>query len=318
MKVICKTTQELTLDQISEINTLFKEVFDIDRSSETFLLNYSNTPFEYSYHSILYNDNGDIVGFHSCMPFKYIYDNTEIKVGLGIDSMVQKSYRDYFNFHDMIKACEKRLKEDGFVLRIGFPNDNSYPVLKKGLKYKDIGKLTTYCLIKNIGSYKKKLRFFNWASTAFANLQLYMSHLACSNKIYKYRFGKERNSFNSIRYKWFDGDYKIVTAPGVEYSYRVKLHEGVRTAFLLDVYPMTKRNFETAVRKIYKAEKKDIDMILYVGNLPFTPISLMTVPHKFEPKHFNFTCKVLKEGVFDSSLFSLDNWDVNLSNYDLV
>lgn len=318
MNVVCKTTQELSIEEIKEVNDLFEEVFEVKRTPELFLSNYSHTPFGLSYHSILYNDEGAIVGFHTCMPFRYLDGDKEVKVGLGIDSMVRKTYRDFFSFHDMIRACEKRLKEEGFGLRIGFPNDNSYPVLKRGLRYKDIGKLKTYCLIKNIGGYKKNLRFLNWASTMLANLQLTLSRLHMSTKPYEFRFKKERRSFNAVRYKWFFGDYTTVSTPSIEYTYRVKLHEGVRTAFLLDVYPLSKRNFEKTVREVYKAEKDHIDMILYVGNLPFTPISLMTIPHKYEPKHFNFTCNILDKGKFDSELLKIKNWDVNLSNYDLL
>lgn len=318
MNVICKTTSELSREEIEEINSLFEEVFEVKRTPELFLSNYSHTPFGVSYHSILYNDEGNIVGFHTCMPFRYLDDNTEFKVGLGIDSMVRKEYRDYFSFHDMIKGCEKRLKKEGFALRIGFPNDNAYPVLKKGLKYKDIGKLKTYCLIKNIGGYKRSLSFLNWASTAFTNLQLMLSRLSSSSQVYEFRYRKHRDSFNAIRYKWFFGDYNLVKKPGIEYAYRVKLHEGVRTAFILDVHPMSRKNFESAVREVYKAEKKNIDMILYVGNLPFIPISLLTIPHKYEPKHFNFTCNVLDKGRFDSEILKIENWDVNLSNYDLL
>jgi hypothetical protein len=47
-------------------------------------------------------------------------------------------------------------------------------------------------------------------------------------------------------------------------------------------------------------------------------MSLITMPHKYEPKHFNFTCKVLEKGYLDDSLYDINNWDVNLSNYDLL
>ena len=48
-------------------------------------------------------------------------------------------------------------------------------------------------------------------------------------------------------------------------------------------------------------------MIIYVGNLPFTPIGLFSVPHRLEPKHFNFTCKPLVKDFFDDSLYDIRN-----------
>ena len=138
MEVLVKKTFELSDEEIVAIYALFEEVFGQKRDVATFRENYSNTPLGYSYHSILLNEEGDTVGFHSCMPFYYQRGNERFMVALGIDSMVKKAYRDYFSFHDMIVQCQKRLKEDGCVLRIGFPNDNSYPILKKGLKHRDV------------------------------------------------------------------------------------------------------------------------------------------------------------------------------------
>lgn len=75
MVVVCKTTPEITDAEIKQIYSLFFEVFGKHRDCHTFREEYSNTPFGYSYHSLLYNDNGQIVGFHSCMPFYYRNNN---------------------------------------------------------------------------------------------------------------------------------------------------------------------------------------------------------------------------------------------------
>lgn len=318
MQVICKKTNEITDTEIDAIYELFEDVFHLRRDRKTFRDEYENTPLGYSYHSILFDDNGKVIGFHSVMPFYYYNKEKKFIAGLGIDSMVEKSHRDYFCFHDMIKACQKKLKEDGCVLRIGFPNDNSYPVLKKGLKHKDIGKLNTYFLIKNIGGVKEKLSFLNPFSSLLTRTQLLLSRFSKDDTIYKFRFRKERKSFNKVRYKWFGGDYKFINLGDGEVIYRIKNHEGVDTAFLIDVFPLSKKNFDKAVREIYKMENSHIDMILYVGYLPFTPLSMIKMPHKYEPKHFNFTCFPLVKDAFDESLYDINNWDVNLSNYDLI
>lgn len=318
MEVLVKKTSELHDEEIVAIYALFEKVFGQKRDVATFRENYSNTPLGYSYHSILLNDENETVGFHSCMPFYYRKADERFMVALGIDSMVEKEYRDYFNFHDMIVQCQKRLKEDGCVLRIGFPNDVSYPVLKKGLKHYDIGKLTTYCMIRNVSAVKEQFWFLNFLSRGFSKLQYWLSFLSIGHKQYKFKYHRDKETFDKVRYKWFGGNYEKITLGLTDIVYKIETYNGVKTAFLLDVYPLSRSAFESAVRYIYRKDRKRVDMIIYVGVLPFTPISLITIPHRFEPKHFNFTCKPLVKDFFDDSLYDIHNWEVNLASYDLL
>lgn len=317
MDVICKRTTEITDEEIVKIYQLFDEVFEKKRDVLTFREEYQNTVLGYSYHSMLLNE-GEIVGFHSCIPFYYLDNGKRFIAGLGIDSMVKKEHRDFFGFRDMIAACVKLMKDEGCMLRIGFPNDNSFPVLTKGLKYKPVGKLTTYILPIRVGGVKKSLSVFNPFSRLFAWLVIQLSKLSRNEKVFNYRYEKERESFDKVRYKWFNGEYKTIETDGVFAKYKVQVQEGARTAFLLDMHPMSKKMFDKVVRRIYNQESSKIDLIMYVGHLPFKPCSLIAIPHKYEPKHFNFTCKELQKGYFDESLYDIHNWDVNLSNYDLL
>ena len=317
MDVIVKKTTELSTIEIDRINHLFLDVFKKERSADDFLSEYLNTPFGYSYHAMLL-DNDNIVGFHSGVPFYYRDGDKEFIAGLGIDTMTAVGHRDFFNVRDLFKACEEAMKTDGCVLRIGFPNDNSYPILKKGFKYKDIGKLDTYFLPRNIGAIKSKFRFLNPLSRLFSWVVITLSNFSSSNKIYEFRYAKCRDSFNAVRYRWYGGNYKQIECNGATAYYKVMNYNGVMTAFILDVHPLSKRAFDAVIRKIYSIEGGAVDMLMYVGYLPFRPYSLIKMPHKLEPKHFNFTCKPLKKDIFDDSLFEIGNWDVNLSNYDLL
>ena len=317
MDVICKKTTEITDEEVVKIYKLFNEVFEQNRDVTTFRKEYENTVLGYSYHSMLLHE-GEIVGFHSCLPFYYLDNGKRFIAGLGIDTMVKKEHRDFFGVRDMFEACVKRMKEEGCVLRVGFPNDNSYPVLKRGLKYKDVGKMITYFLPIKVGAVKPFLRVLNPWSRLGSWCLIQISRLSYNGKIHTFRYEKERSSFDKVRYQWFGGQYQTVETNGVTARYKVQLHEGVKTLFILDVHPMSKKMFDKVVRCIYKKERKGIDLIMYVGYLPFTPLSLIKIPHKYEPKHFNFTCKVLEKGVFDDSIYDIKNWDVNLSNYDLL
>lgn len=317
MEVVCKKTTEVTDKEIVEIYRLFEEIFEQKRDVSTFREEYANTVLGYSYHSLLLNE-GEIVGFHSCLPFYYLDNGKRFIAGLGIDTMVKKEHRDFFGVRDMFEACVKRMHEEGCVLRLGFPNDNSYPVLKKGLRYKDVGKMITYFLPIKVGSVKPSLKLLNPLSWVFSWCMIQASRLSNNANVHHFRYEKERSSFDKVRYKWFGGQYETVKVDGVTVRYKIQVHEGVKTLFILDVHPMSKKGFDKVVRRIYKMERKGIDLIMYVGHLPFTPLSLLTMPHKYEPKHFNFTCKVLEKGSLDDSIYDINNWDVNLSNYDLL
>lgn len=313
-----KKTTELTREEIENINSLFNYIFKHNRTLQLFLDEFLNTPMGYSYHVMLYEGNV-LIGSHTGIPFLYHRDGEHFIAGLGVDTMTHPKHRDFFNVRDMFNACEEAMKKDGCVVRIGFPNDNSYPILKKGFKYKDIGKLDTYFLPINLGGLKPCLKHLNFLSQFFSMFIIGVSYFSRSRKECLYKYGKVRSSFDNIRYKWFGGkEYRTLEVAGVQAYYKIQIQNGLKTLFVLDVWPIYKRGFDMIIRTIYKKERKAIDMILYVGHLPFTPLSLITMPHKYEPKHFNFTCKPLIKDFFDESIYDIDNWDVNLSNYDLL
>jgi len=59
--------------------------------------------------------------------------------------------------------------------------------------------------------------------------------------------------------------------------------------------------------------------LLYIGDLPFSRTGLFKVPRKYEPKNFNFAATVFDDSNFNKSdIFNMKNWDVNLSNTDLI
>ena len=79
--------------------------------------------------------------------------------------------------------------------------------------------------------------------------------------------------------------------------------------------------FHKAVEHILKNESKNFDLLMYVGYLP-RPIrktGLLKIPRKYEPKHFYMTGLLYdKDIVADTVFYSIANWDVNLSDYDII
>ena len=319
MTVNYKKTTDLSDSEIQRICEIFSNVFpEHSRSVADFKNEFLNSEFGYSFHGLLM-DGEIITGSQSYIPFIYLIDGAEKQVALSVDTMILPEYRNFDNIYDLLSKGQKFLKNSGFSFVFGFPNENAYPLLTKGLKEKDIGDLSTYILPYKIGTLKEKFKNLNFASKIFSHILVNSSVMSKKSETKDYRISKNRENFNSYRYKWFDGNYKKVSKIDFEYFYKIKSHQGVQTAFLIDVYPLSQKNFDAAVRNIYHEEKANFDIVLYIGNLHFRPLSMLKIPKKMEPKTFHFTAKILdQKSITPQILYDLSNWDVNLSNYDLL
>jgi hypothetical protein len=319
MKVIYKTTTELTDLEIEEICTIFSKTFSgHNKSISDFRNEFLNTEFGYSYHGLLIDGN-KIVGSQAFIPFIYLIDNIKTLVALSVDTMVLKYYRNFDNIFDLLKKGHNHLISNNFSLLIGFPNENAFPLLIKGMREREIGKLDTYILPYKISKIKPNLSFFDYFSKTFSKLLINLSYFSFCKSKYNFRIKKDRKFFDKLRYKWFNEDYKFYNNSEVTSVYKIKKHKGVQTAFLIDVYPMNKKNFDSSVRYIYKNEINNFDIIIYVGRLHFTPLSMIKIPKKYQPKKFHFTAKIFDNVNLNADvIYNIDNWEVNLSNYDLV
>lgn len=317
MEFVVKKTEELSKEEIGQINSLFEKVFEKHRSEQEFLNQSVNNPIGYSYHSMMVED-GRIVGLNSFVPSYFIFNGDRMLFANSTDSMVDKPYRDFFNFNDMVTAAFREMKKDGVKYVYGYPNDNSYPVLIKSKLYKDIGKMHTYCLPLHVGGVKKSLAILNPLSSLFCRLFVAVSGLFASSKAERYSVEKDSESYNATRYRRGDGIYNVESIDGITVYYKIKVHEGVRTAFIIDLSEKSPKAFNKAVRHIVRNHAKEFDLLLYPGNLGFMNTSMIRIPRKFEPKNFNFTGRALDKKAFDDSVWDIRNWDTNLSNYDLI
>ena len=321
MKVVYKKTTELSESEIQEICTVFETVFEgVKKPVEHFKNEFINTCLGYSLHGLLLTDDNKIVGANTFVPFKYIINEEEKLVAMSCDTMVMAEYRNFDNTLNLITTGRNLLRDNGFYMYIGFPNENSYPLYKKAYRDKEFGNLSIYILPYRIGGIKKKLFAFNWLSMFFANIILLFSHFSKSTKTVRKLVSRERSSLEATRYKWFEpAAYHIVNKEDLHFAWKIREYEGVRCAFLFDIFPACKKNFDAAVRNVFKEGRKDFDMLMYVGHLDFSPRSLLKVPGRFEPKTFHFVGALLdKSSVAPEGLFNVSNWEVDLASYDLI
>lgn len=313
MDFVVKKTNECSQLELEEMNNLFNKIFDRERPLQIMLNQYLQNPFGYSYHSLIL-DNGKIVGMNVYIPVLFRNKGEKVLFADSIDSMVDKPYRDYFNYRDMVQNAYKYMKADGVKFVYGYPNDMAYPVVIKSKLMKEIGRMYVYCLPYRVGGVKPALKWLNWLSEIGCWTWLKVCDLFSSSKVSAFKYDKDLVSYNKTRYQRNDGIYQVKD----EFAYKIMEFEGVRAAFLIDVFEKSGKNFCKAVNYILKTERKQFDILLYPGYLRFACNGLIKIPHRFEPKHFILTGKLLDKQFDSPDLWSIENWDTNLSNYDLI
>ncbi len=315
MNFLTKKTNELAENEISQICTLFEEVFKKPMTIELFKQKFENNQSGFSYHGLMMEEE-KIVGCYSAIPYKYNYFEKEIVFALSVDTMIAENYRgNPFSLKKMANLVYNSLKVDAISFVFGFPNDNVYLVRKKILKWQDIGLLDFYILPINIGAIKSRLAHLNILSRIFAGaLNIFAGSKSLDTKAFSIEKINDR-SFQKARY---DVSYSIERLKDDSYfAYKIYNEENVRTAYIIDVYPLCKSGLENAVKALYTKEKNNIDLIIYVGNLDFSVKNLFKVPEKYRPKNVYMSGKILDDTVIDERVFDIENWNANLSNYDV-
>ena len=321
MELIHKTTSELSPKDISNYCDCFSRVFHKEKDPAVFQSEFANTCLGYSFHSLLLNEEGTVMGGYTSIPMLYELEGQEQLFAFGVDLMIDESLRDdVSNLLSIIKANDKVLKEAGVKCFYGFPNDNSYKVNLAFIRMKDICSLNTYLLPWKVGAVKPSMKVFNPLSTLFAKLMVSFSKLSNNKTVIEHPIRKKRPEFDDKRYQWFNStEYRYYRDEDMSCHWKVSNFEGTEAAFLMDVYPMSKFNFDKAVRVAYKDCKKEVGLLLYVGYLPFSPCSMIKVPLKFAPKNFHFVAKILDKNTLSKDMvYNGYNWDVNLASYDLL
>lgn len=319
MEFLVKKTHELSESERLQLNALFVKVFEKDRSVEVMFNQYIHNPFGYSYHSLCVQD-GVIQGAATYVPSHFIYQGRMISMATGIDVMIAPEYRNFYEFRKIIKNVFKALKDDGVPMIYGFPNDNSHPVYKTAGLMSDIGKLRTYCLPFRIGGINKSLAFLNIFSRLYVKCRIARAKLFASNREVQFAI-HSADDYNATRYKRLDGDYKhALLDNGSELYYKILYHEGVRTAFIIDVTRKSAKSFALACDYLIKTVSDQFDLLLYPGYLPFSNHGLVKLPRKIEPKNFYFAAQILDKeaGLSPDVVFDINSWDANLALYDLI
>lgn len=313
---IFKKTNQLSIAEKEQHLELFSRVFAKKMSKEQFDRKYLYTPTVYSYHGLM-NIDGLIVGAYNAIPYLYMYFGQKLMFSLSVDMMIDKQHRPGpFNLHKMANLVYDAMKKDGIAFLLGFPNDQAYDLNKKVLGYRDIGELDYYVLPLNIGAVIPKLKCLDFLSRSFARILMGLPR--CRHKT-QYEYCIEKVGGKAFDRHRYDASYGAVDLQqGGKCVYKIYTEPpGIKTLYVIDVYPLNRVCFDEAIARVYAECGRSIDMILYVGALPFRSRRLRRLPESRKPRRIRMCGKVLDPAVVDDRVFQVENWNVNISNFDV-
>lgn len=313
---VFRKTDDLCPQDRKDYIELFRQVFGKEMTAAQFEQKYVHTPRGYSYHGLMLVD-GRIVGAYNIIPYRYAYFGAQRLFGLSADLMLAEEYRSGpFNVLKMAGAVYEKLKQDRISFVFGFPNDNAYQFTTRVLKWTDMGDLEFYALPLNIGAVRPG---WKWASPLSWLGAYGLTHWPRRYRSAELRFGIEKvcdRGFERHRYRH---EHCVLDLPhGGKCTYRICLEEDhVRTLYLIDVTPLTPGAFAQAVRAVHAVASRQADLILYVGRLPFRPYGLVKVPVSKRPREIRMCGKLLDRDSVDERVFDMEQWNVNMSNFDV-
>ncbi|MCJ7730087.1 MAG: GNAT family N-acetyltransferase [Sedimentisphaerales bacterium] len=270
----------------------------------------------YSYHGLMLHEE-DIVGSFTAIPYRYTYFDRELTFALSVDTMIAPEHRgNKSNIIKMASLVYGGLVADDVPFIYGFPNELYYNHEKRILGTRDVGKLNYYVLPINIGAVVSKLRRLNMLTRFFPNA---LMKLSWKKPRGEYEFNIKKVNDELFQRHRYDSNYSFTDlAASGRCVHRIFTEEGsVKTLHILDVWPMNPGTFQDAVKRLYRDNSNQIDMMLYVGHLPFHPACLFKVPVFKEPQKIRMTGKILIPDVISEHVFEIDNWNVNVSNFDV-
>jgi hypothetical protein len=318
MEIILKRTNELSEVEISGICSLYKKVMKAEKTVDFFKNQFMENEQGYSYHSLVFSEN-NLVGSWSFIPVKFSFFGTVTHFALSVDTMIDREFKNSLAaISKMADLACKAIRADGIPAIYGFPNDNFFNMVKVLLKWKFIGKLDFYVLPMNLKAVSKKLFFLDPFVRIYAWFLNKISRTSSDKGDAASLPIEKVNDAVFNRYRYF-GNYQTVSPGGkMVFTYIVGEYEGSRTCYLIDVDPGTKENIANAVKHIYLNHKKEIDILIYLSNRRTKPINLIRVPAKYEPKKVNLCGIILMPEKIDKRFYEIENWNANLSVFDVV
>ena len=125
----------------------FNEVFHREFTVGYFKYKYLSVYKGYACHSLLYAEEGMVVGGVTVIPCYYMCGEERFVNGLAVDVFIREAYRvDPLMLRRMYKKLRLLLEEEEVVAVIAVPNATAYPYWKNVVKWKEVGFINYWVL----------------------------------------------------------------------------------------------------------------------------------------------------------------------------
>jgi len=315
MNICFYKTTDLDKPKFEQIVNNFNLVFNRKVEFEYFKRTYLNTHLGFSFHCTIENNN-IIGGVFTVVPYEYLANGEKELFGLAVGTYIIPAFRkDPYLLRQMFEVMENNLKAYNIDFIIAIPNDNIYTYWKSVVKWKDIGNLNYYIhpINLNVLFGNRFLVPFNKLLSYTLNNIIFIRKLLNNNFFEKpIRINRNELFLNTRLYGCNKVTFKLFS-----YYYKIYNEDGVRGAYIIDFFPRKISVLEKSVKNLTIQKKHEIDVILYIGNLKYSPLNMIKVPRKLEPKNIHFTCRGLNSKSIPNYLLDIKNWEIDLLNLDL-
>lgn len=318
IKVEVRRTADLSPEERLRLCALFEEVFHKSCPESVFLRKYAAAWLGSSFHALARRD-GRIAGAYSAIVVRYRFFDRDLLFAIPADLMIEKAFRGNMRaVVDLSNALYGALAKAGVACMAGSLRDEMAQFHERIGNWKIIGEMPYYVAplrgphVPGAAALMRGLvRIVNLAG----------ERPACRTPaIYKV----DDSAFRAYRYGIFPTEYRKISARAGEGIYTGRLFyeipdvpRGVRFSLLVDVNPLTPAAFEGVVRAIRRKEP-EIDYLAYQGTLSFRPKTMWRVAPRFARPHWRACVRVLRPEMVDERIYDIDNWNLNLSNGDIV
>lgn len=307
------TTNQLSIEDKHLLSDLFLQVFHLRKSDEHFNREFSKTCKGYSYHCFYKKDERILASF-CIVPYEYFVNGKKQVFGLSVDTIVSpEAHLGPFGIADMAAMAEKMAKQDGCSVLFGFPNNNFYIYNIEILNRKEIGILDFYLVPLAPGMLKKSLSILNFIRF-FSVVFLTLCKAFASSRVIS--FPVEKNDSDIFRKGRYDERHHLIKFSGGEAIYTLYKESFGMVAYIIDITPVSAKNFYSAFLAAAKEVKGQAGMIAYPSNkLPFG--NIIRLPRRYLPRKLHLVASGINGTELPEACKEIRNWKINLSDFDV-
>jgi hypothetical protein len=265
--------------------------------------------------------DGELVGAFSAIPVRYRFFGQSLLFANTADLMISPRQRgSVLRLQTLAEGLYAALAREGVTFVFCCLRDEVFRVHRVVSDWRAIGKIHYYAA-------PFRLPWLGPATTLLrGGVRLWNRFSSLPHGSSQGGFPIEKVNdqvFADYRYQVFPTAYRnaLLAAGSAVYAtdffYPIAgIPANLRLGLLIDVFPLTKANFDDAVAAIRKMEPQ-LGVLAYQGHLPFQPRDMILVPARFEEPSWTLSGRILLPAV-DARVFDIANWNINLSNGDIV